>query len=76
MNPYSKSSLSILFTIALLTGFLSIACIQSANAFSIDFSGLPGFGDSQGLNFFKGQKGDKGDTWSKGDTSERKENKD
>jgi hypothetical protein len=68
MNSNYKSSLSVLSTIALLTGFLSIAYIQSAHAFSIDFSGLPGFGDSQGLNFFKGSKGDTGPAGPKGDT--------
>jgi hypothetical protein len=49
---------------------MSVAFKQSALAFSIDFSGLPGFGDNQGLNFFgiKGEKGDKGDNGDKGDT--------
>ena len=37
-----------------------------ASVFSIDFSGLPGFGDNQGLNFFQGPKGDKGDTGPQG----------
>jgi hypothetical protein len=59
MNSYSKLSISILFTVALLTGFLSIAYVQWAHAFSIDFSGLLGFGDNQGP---QGDKGDKGDT--------------
>jgi hypothetical protein len=61
-NSYSKLSISILFTIALLTGFLSIVYVQRAHAFSIDFSELPGFGDNKGLNFLQGPKGDKGDT--------------
>jgi hypothetical protein len=61
---------------------MSVAFKQSALAFSIDFSGLPGFGDNQGLNFFgikgekgdtvatgpQGEKGDKGDNGDKGDT--------
>jgi hypothetical protein len=65
MNSYSKFTISILFTIALSSGFLPIAYVQRAHAFSIDFSGLPGFGGDQGLNFFQGPKGDKGD---KGET--------
>ena len=66
MNSYNKLSISILFTVTLSTGFLSIAYIQRAHAFSIDFSGLPGFGDNQGLNFFQGPKGEKGDTGPQG----------
>jgi hypothetical protein len=49
----------------------SIAYIQTTHAFSIDFSGLPGFGDSQGLNFFQGPKGDKGDTVAMGPQGEQ-----
>ena len=52
MNSYYKSILSILFIVALTTGFLSIAYVQRAHAFYIDFGGLSGFGDDQGLNFF------------------------
>jgi len=65
MNSYRKSSITILFTVALLTGLVSVLFKQSALAFSIDFSGLPGFGDKQGLNFFN-IKGDKGDTGPQG----------
>src|ERR687890_842028 len=61
MNSHSKFPISILFTVVLSTGFLSIAYVQRAYAFSIDFSGLPGFGDNQGLNFLQGPKGVKGD---------------
>jgi hypothetical protein len=68
LNSYRKSSITILFTVALLTGLMSVAFKQSTFAFSIDFSGLPGFGDSQGLNFFKGLKGDTGAQGIKGDT--------
>ena len=53
-------SISILFTVALLTGFLSIAYVQWAHAFSIDFSGLIVFGDNQGPQGDKGNKGDTG----------------
>jgi hypothetical protein len=60
MNSNRKSSITILFTIALLTGFISIAFKQSALAFSIDFSGLPGFGGNGGLDLLKGPKGDTG----------------
>jgi hypothetical protein len=67
MNFNSKSSLSILFTIALFSGFLSLAYIQTAHAFSIDFSGLPGFGGNGGLDFLKGPKGDTGPAGAKGD---------
>jgi hypothetical protein len=66
MNSNRKSSITILFTIALLTGFISIAFKQSALAFSIDFSGLPGFSGNQGLDLLKGPKGDKGDTGAQG----------
>ena len=45
MNSYSKLSISVLFTVALLSGFLSIAYKQSAFAFSIDFIGLVELGD-------------------------------
>ena len=68
MSLNDKSSITVILTFTLLTGFLSIAYIQRAHAFSIDFSGLPGFGDSQGLNFFKGPKGDIGPAGLKGDT--------
>ena len=86
MNPCSKLSISVLFTVALLTGFLSLAYVQRAHAFSVDFSGLPGFGGDQGLNFFQGLKGfkeipgqldlkdyrgDKGDKGDKGETEEQ-----
>jgi hypothetical protein len=50
MNSHSKFRISILFTVALLTGFLSITYVQETYAFSIDFSGLPAFGHNQGLN--------------------------
>ena len=72
MNSYSKFTISILFTIALSSGFLSIAYVPRAHAFSIDFSGLPGFGDNQGLNFF-GIKGDKGDTGLQGPHGEKED---
>ena len=68
MSLNDKSSITVILSFTLLTGFLSIAYIQRAHAFSIDFSGLPGFGDSQGLNFFKGPKGDTGPAGPKGDT--------
>lgn len=62
MNSFSKLSISILFTIALSTGFISIVQVQRVHFFSINFSGLPGFRDNQGHNFLQGPKGDKGDT--------------
>src|SRR3954447_16971032 len=71
MNSFSKLSISILFTVALSTGFLSIAYVQRAHAFSIDFSGLPGFGGDQGLNFFQGSKGEKGDPGPQGEKGEK-----
>jgi hypothetical protein len=71
MNSFSKLKISLLFTIALLTGFLSIAYKQSAFAFSIDFSGLPGFGDGQGINFFQGAKGDTGPQGEQGPAGEK-----
>src|SRR6476620_7056360 len=72
MNSYMKSSITILFTVALLTELMSVAFKQSALAFSIDFSGLPGLGDNQGLNFF-GIKGVKGDTGPQGPPGEKGE---
>ena len=51
----------LLFASALLTGFTTMTYMQSAHAFSIDFSGLPGFGGSGALDFLKGPTGDKGD---------------
>lgn len=56
MNYNRKSSITILFTIALLTGFISVAFKQSALAFSIDFSGLPGFGGNGGQFFKRSQR--------------------
>jgi hypothetical protein len=50
MDSYSKISISILFTVALSTGFLSIAYVQRAHAFSIDFSGLPGLDGNEALD--------------------------
>ncbi len=61
MNNNSKSSIMILFTIALLTGFTSSVHIRFVHAFSIDFSGIPGLDGNSGLGFLKGPKGDKGD---------------
>lgn len=66
MNSLKKSTIIVLFTGALLTGFTSMAYIQSAHAFSIDFSGLPGFDGNGALDFLKGPKGDKGDTGPQG----------
>jgi hypothetical protein len=57
----------------LSTGFLPIAYVQRAHAFSIDFSGLPGFGDNQGLNFLQGSKGDKGDPGPQGPKGDKGE---
>jgi hypothetical protein len=62
MNSNRKILVTVLFNIALLTGFLSIINTQYALAFSIDFNGLPGFRGNQGLDLLKGSKGDKGDT--------------
>ncbi|HEY6535865.1 MAG TPA: hypothetical protein VIY08_08755 [Candidatus Nitrosocosmicus sp.] len=66
MNSNRKSKITILFAIALLTGFISIAFKQYACAFSIDFSGLPGFGGNGGLDFLKDSKCDKGNTGPQG----------
>jgi len=66
MKTYSKLSVSILFVIALSTGFLSIGYVQRANVFSIDFSRLPGFRDNQGINFLQDFKCEKCDTGPQG----------
>src|SRR5919107_1922982 len=71
MTSFRKLSVSILFTVVLSTGFLSITYVQRAHAFSIDFSGLLGFGDNQGFNFLQGPKGDKGDTGPQGPQGEQ-----
>ena len=71
MNSYGKFTISILFVFVLSTGFLSITHVQWAQSFSIGFSGLPGFGDDQGLNFFQGPKGDKGDPGPQGPPGEK-----
>jgi hypothetical protein len=57
-----KSSITVVLSFILLTGFLSIAYIQNVHAQvpGLDLSGIPG------LNFLKGPKGDKGDTGSQG----------
>jgi len=47
-NSYSKLSISILFTVALSTEFLSIAFTQRAYAFSIDFSRFLRFARDEG----------------------------
>ncbi|HXS61112.1 MAG TPA: hypothetical protein VN703_09925 [Candidatus Sulfopaludibacter sp.] len=62
MNSHSKLSISILFIVALSTGFLFIAHVQRAHAFSIDFSELPGFAGNQGLNIYQDLKDEKGNT--------------
>ena len=36
MNSFKKSSIILLFAIALLTGFMSVVYKQTANAFSIN----------------------------------------
>jgi hypothetical protein len=61
MDSNSKLPVTVLFTIALLTGFISIAYTQSVHAMSIDPNGLPGIADNPAFDLLKG-KGIKGDT--------------
>jgi hypothetical protein len=60
----------------LLTKFLYMEFVPRVNAFSIDFSGLPGFGDNQGFNFFKGPKGDTGPHGLQGEKGNKGDNGD
>src|SRR6478672_5959023 len=66
MNSYKKSTIIVLFATALVTGFMSVAFMQSATAFPFDLSELTGLGGTGGLDFLKGPKGDKGDTGPQG----------
>ena len=61
-----KLSIIVVITFVLATGFTAMTYMQSAHAFSIDFSGLPGFGGNGALDFLKGPKGDKGDAGPQG----------
>jgi hypothetical protein len=61
MDSNSKLPVTVLFTIALLTGFISVAYTQSVHAMSIDPNGLPGIADNPAFDLLKG-KGIKGDT--------------
>src|SRR6476660_9459663 len=75
MNSNSKLSISILFIVALSTGFLSMSFVQRAHAFSINvgdihmnFDDLQGSTGPQGPAGPQGQQGEKGDKGDKGDT--------
>ena len=61
MDSNSKLPVTVLFTIALLTGFISVAYTQSVHAMSIDPNGLPGIADNPAFDLLKG-KGIKDDT--------------
>jgi len=71
MNSHSKLSISILFVVALSAGFLSIAYVQRAHAFSIDVGdihmNLDNLQGSTGPQGPPGDKGDKGDTGAQGE---------
>src|SRR6476619_2283135 len=84
MNSNSKLSISILFIVALSTGFLSMSFVQRAHAFSINvgdihmnFDDLQGSTGPQGpagpqcQQGEKGDKGDKGDTGAQGEKGEK-----
>jgi hypothetical protein len=84
MNSYSKFTITILFIVALSTGFLSIAHVQRAHAFSIavgdihmNFDNLQssvcphGPAGTQGSQGEQGPKGDKGDTEAQGSQGEQ-----
>ena len=68
MDSNSKLPVTVLFTIALLTGFISVAYTQSVHAMSIDPNGLPGIADNPAFDLLKG-KGIKGDTKTTGSTA-------
>src|SRR3954470_19156758 len=60
MNSFKKSSIILLFAIALLTGFMSVIYKQTANAFSIDLGQIPGMDGLQGLDLSKAHTADNG----------------
>jgi len=60
MNSFKKSSIILLFAIALLTGFMSVVYKQTANAFSIDLGQIPGMDRLQGLDLSKAYTADNG----------------
>ena len=60
MNSFKKSSIILLFAIALLTGFMSVVYKQTANAFSIDLGQIPGMDRLQGLDLSKAHTADNG----------------
>jgi hypothetical protein len=68
MNSFKKSSIILLFAIALLTGFMSVVYKQTANAFSIDLGQIPGMDRLQGLDPTKADKSDTADKSDKSDT--------
>ncbi len=61
MDSNSKLPVTVLFTIALLTGFISVVYTQSIQALSIDPNGLPGIAENPAFDLLKGN-GFKGDT--------------
>jgi hypothetical protein len=66
MRSIHKFSITLVLTIALLTGSLSMSSLHSVNAFSIDFSGIHGFDGNSGLNILKGLQGPLGLTGATG----------
>ena len=60
MNSFKKSSIILLFAIALLTGFMSVVYKQTANTFSIDLGQIPGMDRLQGLDLSKAHTADNG----------------
>jgi hypothetical protein len=61
MDSNIKLPVIVSFTIALLTGFISVAYTQSVHALSIDPNGLPGISENPAFDLLKGN-GVKGDT--------------
>lgn len=76
MKSYKKSTITLLLTVALLAGLISVVFKQSALAFSIDVGnihmnfdnllGSPGAQGPPGPQGPQGDKGDKGDTGAQG----------
>jgi hypothetical protein len=71
MNSDSKLSVIVLFTIALLTGFVSISNTPSVLALTIGGIDLDELTGLQGIDLLKGPKGDTGATGPQGEKGDK-----